>query len=348
MKILVVSPSWIGDIVMSNSMYQLLVIRYQYKVKIDVIVPECYQSLVRHMSEINKIMFIPYTHGKLELIKCFNIAKCLRNEKYQQAIILPNSFKSALIPFFAGIMLRTGWKGEIRYGILNDLRVLNPKKFPLMVQRYAALSCDNTIKNFSDLPSPLPFPRLIIKKNEVEKILSKFSLNNYKQWLIGLCFGSGFGPAKSWPHYHYVTLAMNLINCGYHVIILGVSNNQLIYKFFENSVFIFKNLKKCFINLLNKTSLDEVIAIISICRGIISNDSGLLHIACALQRPVVGLYGPTDPGFTPPLFDKSIVLRCIHGYYKIRVSDNSIYGYHHSLIDISPYQVLKALQILLN
>lgn len=173
MKILVVGPSWIGDLVMSNSMYQLLVIRYRYKVKIDVIIPRWCQSVLHHMSEINRILFVPYTHGVLELIKCFNVGKSLRHKEYHQAIILPNSFKSALIPFFAGIAVRTGWKGEFRYGLLNDLRVFDPKSFPLMVQRYAALACDYTVKHFSKLPDPLPFPRLNIKK----KTLKEYYLN---------------------------------------------------------------------------------------------------------------------------------------------------------------------------
>lgn len=345
MKILVIGPTWIGDMVMSNSMYQLLIMKYRNEVKIDVMASRWNYAVVRHMSEVNKILFFPYTHGTLELIKCFKMGKFLKNERYHQAIILPNSFKSALIPFFAGIKLRTGWKGEIRYGVLNDVRMCNVILFPLLVQRYAALSYDaNMMKNFSNLPFLLPDPRLNITIKEIEEVLFKFHLNSCTRWLVGLCVSSEFGPAKIWPHYHYIKLAVYLINCGYFVVILGSLNNQLICKFFENS--ILKHLKECCMNLINKTSLDEVISIIAACRGIVSNDSGLLHIACALQRPVVGLYGPTDPGFTPPLFNKSIVLRRIHGYYKIRKSDDNIYGYHSSLMDISPDQVLEAVQIL--
>lgn len=167
MKILVIGPSWIGDIVMSNSMYQLLMIRYRGQVEIDVIIPQEYQAVVDHMSEINKIFFLPYTHGVLQLKKCLRIGKFLRHKKYQQAIVLPNSLKSALIPFFAGIPIRTGWRGEMRYGVLNDLRILNKITFPLMVQRYAALAYDNCVNkvflNSSAILSPWPF--LKIKKN---------------------------------------------------------------------------------------------------------------------------------------------------------------------------------------
>lgn len=346
MKILVIGPSWIGDTVMSHSMYQLLVMRYNGRVEIDVLIPKKCHAIVNYMSEINKVLFLPYTHGVLGLRKILCVGKFLRNEKYQQAIILPNSFKSALIPFFADIAIRTGWRGEMRYGILNDLRVLNSIALPLMVQRYAALAYDHdVIQSAADFLYSLPWPSLNIKKTEVEKVLFKFNLYCYQKWLIGLCFGAEFGPAKIWPHYHYIKLAIYLVNCGYYVVILGCANKSIICKFFANSVL--KDLKKYCINIINQTSLHEAIAIISVCRGIVSSDSGLLHIACALQRAVVGLYGPTDPGFTPPLSNQVVVLRGIDKYYKIRSSNDSIYGYHHSLINIRPHQVLQALQKLL-
>lgn len=349
MRILVVGPSWIGDTVMSNSLYQLLITRYHGEVKIDVIAPRKCQPIISHMPEIHRMLFLPYTHGVLELVKCLHIGKSLRNKEYQQAIVLPNSFKSALIPFFAGISLRTGWRGEMRYGILNDLRVLDPMLLPLMVQRYVALSYDGDyfIKYFSNLSFSFPHPCLNINRREIEEILYKFNLNYRNKCLVGLCFGAALRSDKIWPHYHYVKLALYLVNCGYHVVILGCSSNKLICEFFENN--ILKNFKKWCTNLINKTSLIEVMAIIAGCKGVVSNDSGLLHIACALQCPVVGLYGPTDPNFTPPLSKRAVVLRCcVSKYYKMRKNNDNVYGYHHSLINIKAEQVFQALQTLLN
>ncbi|URJ31289.1 lipopolysaccharide heptosyltransferase II [Blochmannia endosymbiont of Camponotus sp.] len=347
MKILVVSPSWIGDTVMSHSMYRLLTNQYCSNIKIDVITSIWCKDLFNYMPEVNRTLFIPYRHGALELAKCFRLGKILKNEKYQQAIILPNSFKSALIPFFADVPIRTGWRGEMRYGVINDLRRLKPASLPLMVQRYAALAYDsNVIKHFCDLPYPLPWPYLNISKKEIEDVLCKFNLDNHKKLLIGLCPGSEFGLAKNWPHYHYATLAIQLIYCGYHVVILGSSKDQLIDKFIEYS--ILKNLKQHYNNLIGITSLSEAIAIIAACKGIVSNDSGLMHIACALKCPVVGLYGPSNPNFTPPLFHQSIVMRCIQRCYTMR-RDSTLYdGYHSSLVNITPDQVLKALKKLLN
>ncbi|AGC03874.1 ADP-heptose--LPS heptosyltransferase 2 [Candidatus Blochmanniella chromaiodes str. 640] len=346
MKILVISPSWIGDTVISHSMYRLLIKKYCSNIKIDVLTPMWCKDLFNHMPEINQTLFIPYGHGVLELSKCYHLGKFLKNEKYQQAIILPNSFKSALIPFFADIPIRTGWRGEMRYGILNDLRILKKKLFPLMVQRYAALVCDyNVTKNCYNLPYPLPLPQLSVNEKEIADVLYKFNLYCHRKSLIGLCPGAEFGLAKSWPHYHYITLAIRLIRCGYHVVILGSPKDQLINRFIQHS--ILKNMKQHCNNLIGITSLGEAIAIIAACTGIISNDSGLMHVACALKRPVIGLYGPSNPKFTPPLFSQSIVIRRMAGYYPIRNGD-SLYGYHNSLIDITPDQVLKALKTLLH
>ncbi len=183
------------------------------------------------------------------------------------------------------------------------------------------------------------------KKKEIVDVLCKFNLNNHRKLLIGLCPGAAFGLAKRWPHYHYITLALQLIDYGYHVVILGSSKDQLINKYFEYS--ILKNLKQHWNNLIGTTSLNEAIAILAACKGIISNDSGLLHIACALKRPVVGLYGPSNPKFTPPLSSRSVVIQHIQENHTMK-KNYSLYDYHHSLINITPEQVLKALKTLLH
>lgn len=236
-KILIIGPSWIGDLVMSHCMYQLLFMKYSCAVQIDIMIPKWCQAIVSYMPQIHNVFFLPYVHGTLELKRCFLFGNVLKYKKYYQAIVLPNSFKSALIPFFSGITLRTGWRGEIRYGLLNDLRVLNPISFPLMVQRYAALVYDfNVVNHYSHLPYPLPFPKLCVQKKEIETVCTKFNLNNFSKLLIGLCFGSEFGPAKNWPHYYYIVLAMYLVDFGYNVVILGSSKNQFVCEFFEDNI----------------------------------------------------------------------------------------------------------------
>lgn len=355
MRILVVSPSWIGDTVISNSMYQLLIMRYKDAVSIDVLVSQWCYDIVTHMIEIDNILLSPYIHGTLELIKYFRFGKILRRKKkYHQAIVLPNSFKSALVPFFAGIVLRTGWRGEMRYGVLNDLRKFDmASSFPLLVQRYAALAYDcKYVTHFSHLPSPLPMPRLNVQKEEIKKVLFKLSLDMYTRPMIGLCVSAEFGPSKIWPHYHYMELAIRLVYWGYHVVLLGSVNRRRLVLYSCLYSDICQNAQQHYTNLINRTSLNEAMAVIACCRVIVSNDSGLLHVACALQRSVIALYGPTDPGFTPPLSDSAIVLRCVHDdnnrCFKTRKNIDDPYGYHDSLINITPDQVLQALQLLLD
>lgn len=352
MKILIVSPSWIGDTVISHSLYRLLFMRYSTHLKIDVITPLWSKPIINRLTEVNTIFVTPYQHKTLEFMKCYHLSKLLKDNEYQQAIILPNSLKSSVIPWLSNIPIRTGWRGEMRYGFLNDLRILNTSSLPLMVQRYAALAYDyNTIQHFSDFPSPFPLPQLYVQPKEIIYILKKFNLNKNKKQLIGLCPGSEFGPIKCWPYYHYITLAIQLIYCGYHVIILGSFKEQFIKKFIEHSVL--KNFKQHYHNLIGKTSLNEAIIILAACTGIISNDSGLMHIACALNQPVViGLYGNiNDTHCTPPLLFNSKILchnkKIVHYKYQKRRKGDTTYGYNSNLINITPTQVLKTLHMLL-
>lgn len=354
MKILIISPSWIGDAIMSHSLYRLLTTRYHLQVKIDVITPTWCKPVIHRLTEVNTIFTAPYTHRILKLIKCYNLSQSLKNSGYQQAIVLPNSLKSALIPWLANIPIRTGWRGEMRYGFLNDLRILNTSSFPLMVHRYAALAYDyNVIKHYSNLPDPLPLPKLYIEQKEIIDILNKFNLYKNKELLIGLCPGSASGSAKCWPYYHYITLAIQLINYGYYVVILGSFKEQFIKKLIESSAL--KKFKQHYYNLIGETSLNEAIMIIAACKGIVSNDSGLMHIACALNRPVVGLYGDlSSPNVTPPLcsnsriiYNNTIIKHHNQKYQKIKYNKIT-YNYHNSLISITPNQVFKTLKTLLH
>ncbi|AKC60747.1 lipopolysaccharide heptosyltransferase II [Blochmannia endosymbiont of Camponotus (Colobopsis) obliquus] len=342
-KILVIGPSWLGDSVMSQTMLHLLT-KQQKKIKIDILTSKCYIPLFHNMPEINQTIINPIKHGTMELKKIYTFSKTLRNKKYQQAIILPNSFKSALIPLFAQIPQRTGWRGEMRYGIINDLRILNCKNFPLMVQRYAALAFNkNIIKHSNNLPKPLPWPSLSISSKKINHILQKFKIYSNKP-LIGLCPGSGSNSTKCWPHYHYAVLASKLMHDGYQIALFGSIKDYKIGQNINNLI-----LKKInnYHNLIGSTSIDQVIALLAGCQAIISNDSGLMHITNALNRPLIVLYGgPSDPHFTPPLSHRAYVIESKNKHLRTK-KQNNINNYHQNLIDIKPDQVLNKLKKLL-
>ncbi|RAT18405.1 ADP-heptose--LPS heptosyltransferase [Lonsdalea populi] len=340
MKILVIGPSWVGDMMMSHSLYRTLKAEHPDAV-VDVMAPAWCRPLLARMPEVNEALAMPLGHGALQLGERRRLGVALRPQRYDRAYVLPNSFKSALVPFFAQIPQRTGWRGEMRYGLLNDVRVLNKAAFPLMVQRYVALGYDaKAIGSADDLPAPLPWPQLQVSKAEISAALAEFSLPGDRP-LIGFCPGAEFGPAKRWPHYHYGALAQALIERGYQVALFGSANDRQSGEDIRNTLTT-QAQTSCF-NLAGDTTLDQAVVLLAACRVVVSNDSGLMHVAAALNRPLVALYGPSSPDFTPPLSKEAEVIRLISGYHRVRKGDAE-QGYHQSLIDIQPERVLNTLE----
>lgn len=345
MKILIIGPSWVGDMMMSHSLYQVL--KQQYPAcEIDVMAPNWCKPLLARMPEVRNAITMPIGHGAFALGERYRLGKALRNQ-YDMAIMLPNSLKSAFIPFFAKIPLRRGWKGESRYIFLNDIRN-NKKDYPMMVQRYIALGFEKgAVPKAADLPRPVPY--LTINPEEQTETLKKFekqtALTEHRP-SIGFCPGAEFGPAKRWPHYHYAKLAEMLIQQGYAIRLFGSAKDNEVGEDIRQA--LPQNLRHYCINLAGQTSLNEAVDLIADCVAVVSNDSGLMHIAAAVQRPLVALYGPTSPTYTPPSSDKAIIIRLIEGgLIKVRKGKDSAEGYHQSLIDIQPERVLEKLTGLL-
>ncbi|BEN51943.1 ADP-heptose--LPS heptosyltransferase [Serratia marcescens] len=343
MKILVIGPSWVGDMMMSQSLYRTLKAEYP-SAEIDVMAPAWCRPLLARMPEVNQALAMPLGHGALGLGERRRLGRALRANRYDRAYVLPNSFKSALVPFFADIPQRTGWRGEMRYGLLNDIRVLDKAAFPLMVQRYVALAYDKgRIQRADDLPQPLLWPQLQVSDEEIADTTAAFNLTDSRP-IVGFCPGAEFGPAKRWPHYHYATLAQRLIENGYQIALFGSAKDHEAGE--QIRAALQEDARDFCLNLAGKTQLEQAVILIAACRAVVSNDSGLMHVAAALNKPLIALYGPSSPDFTPPLSDKARVIRLISGYHKVRKGDAE-QGYHQSLIDIQPQQVLDALTPLL-
>lgn len=343
MKILVIGPSWVGDMMMSQSLYRTLKQAHPEAV-IDVMAPAWCRPLLSRMPEVNQALAMPLGHGALALGERRRLGKALRASGYDRAYVLPNSFKSALVPFFAGIKRRIGWRGEMRYGVLNDVRVLDKAAFPLMVERYVALGYDQPVAAAAQLPQPLLWPQLRVDDDEKRMTAAQFALSADRP-AIGFCPGAEFGPAKRWPHYHYAALAAQLIAEGYQVLLFGSAKDR------ETGEAILQALPDTVRahcrNLAGETQLEQAVILIAHCAAVVSNDSGLMHIAAALNRPLVALYGPSSPDFTPPLSHQARIIRLITGYHKVRKGD-AAEGYHQSLIDIQPARVHQELNELLH
>ena len=343
MKILVIGPSWVGDMMMSQSLYRTLKAEYP-SAEIDVMAPAWCRPLLARMPEVNQALAMPLGHGALGLGERRRLGRALRANRYDRAYVLPNSFKSALVPFFADIPQRTGWRGEMRYGLLNDVRVLDKAAFPLMVQRYVALAYDKGVmRSAKDLPQPLLWPQLQVNDGEKSQTCSAFGLSAERP-MIGFCPGAEFGPAKRWPHYHYAELAKQLIDEGYQIVLFGSAKD---HEAGNEILATLSNEQQAWCrNLAGETQLEQAVILIAACHAVVTNDSGLMHVAAALNRPLVALYGPSSPDFTPPLSHKARVIRLITGYHKVRKGD-AAEGYHQSLIDITPQRVLEELNELL-
>lgn len=298
-KILVISPAWIGDIIMAQSLFKYLKYR-DSKTIIDVLAPGWSQELYSCMPEISELFVMPLGHSQFQLKKRWQLGKELRKKKYNQAIILPNSWKSSIIPFAAHIPIRTGWLGEMRFGLLNDWRILNKKKFPMMIQRFIALG-DSKFFIKSNLDWSNFKPHLSIKsksKNMKDKLLL---LIKKKPFLI-VCPGAAYGPAKCWPTEYFAEIINYKKSKNWSIVLLGASSD------ISMGLEIQKLTQNVCINLIGKTSLIEAITILSFATLVISNDSGLMHIAAALDRPLIAIYGSSNPKFTPPLSEKAKII----------------------------------------
>lgn len=287
-KILIVGPSWVGDMVMAQSLFIALKTQNP-DVVIDVLAPSWSAPLLERMPEVNKAIDMPLGHGRLALSDRWKLGRVLIGI-YDQAILLPNSFKSAIVPWAAKIPIRTGWKGEMRYGLLNDLRSLDKAIYTKTVQRFVALAYEKEAK------FDIQYPRLSVERCSVELALKKFSLDSLSEnKVLGLCPGAEFGPSKQWPAEHYANFAKEYIRRGWSVWLFGSTKDQVITQKINQL------LDGEAIDLAGRTSLAEAIDLLSATDAVASNDSGLMHVAAALARPLVAVYGSTDPNFTPPL-----------------------------------------------
>ena len=299
MKILVIGPAWVGDMVMSQSLY--ITLKQQYPdAKIHVLAPAWCLPLLERMPQVDRAITMPIGHGELKLASRWRLGRALKAEGYDWALVLPNSLKSALIPLFAGITHRIGWKGESRYGLLNDLRS-NKRDFPLMVQRYMALAFAKAQMPAASALPAIPHPVLSVDRSQQIQARSRLRLTSQAP-ILGLCPGAEFGPAKRWPEAHYANIAERWCAIGGQVWIFGSAKDK------EVATSLLNHLSptaqgQCQI-LAGQTSLTEAIDLLAACDAAVCNDSGLMHITAAVGTPLVAVYGSTSTAYTPPLSHK--------------------------------------------
>lgn len=288
---LVVGPSWVGDMVMSHTLLQALK-QSRPGLPIDVLAPPAALAVCERMPEVRKLIPLNVAHGELALGYRYRLGKELKGY-YSEAYVLPNSLKSALVPFFAGIEKRIGYLGEMRYYLLNEPRMLDKRRLPTMTERFVAL-CGAHAAEFQ--------PKLAVHADNQHRLLSDLGLGS-DQPILGLCPGAEFGDAKKWPEAHYASVAKRALSAGNQVWLFGSSKDHATAETINQLAG-----NEC-VNLCGKTSLTDVVDLIACCDAVVSNDSGLMHIACATDRKIAVVYGSSSPGFTPPLADGAIIYR---------------------------------------
>lgn len=292
---LIIGPSWVGDMVMAQVLFKVIK-QSAPDTPIDVMAPDWSAPILSRMQQVRRHVSMPIGHGQLALGKRRALAKQLKSQHYQTAYVLPNSFKSALIPFWASIPRRVGFKGEMRYGLLNDCRALDKQALPLMIQRFAYLGYNKG----QSLPAKLPKPELSIDANTVRATVKEKGLD-IEAPIIALCPGAEFGPSKQWPVDYYIKTAQHFLAKGCAVWIFGSAKDSTVAQQINEAC------QQQAVDLAGKTTLSEACDLLSLASVVVSNDSGLMHIAAALDKPLVAFYGSTDPSFTPPLASKKYI-----------------------------------------
>jgi heptosyltransferase-2 len=289
-KILVVAPSWIGDTIIA----QPLLARLHEKhagLSLDVLAAAWSAPLLARMAEVRRIVDSPFRHGEFNLAGRWQLAAQLKKEDYDEAVVLPNSWKSALIPFLARIPKRTGYHGESRYGLLTHRHRLDKDRHPRLIDRYLQLAED---VGSDATPAAFRQPHLqsSVEQQHAARAALDLPLSGNP---VVFCPGAEYGPAKRWPARHFATLASAVGHVDDPVWLVGSPKDAAVGE---------KIAQACHgaaINLCGRTTLEQAIDIIASARQVVCNDSGLMHVAAALNRPMVAVFGSSSFNYTPPL-----------------------------------------------
>lgn len=296
MKALIVAPSWIGDTIMAQPLFARLHAKSP-NLQLDALAPHWVAPVLQRMAEINGVVDSPFGHGQLSLKPRWRLARQLAAHSYDAVYVLPNSLKSALVPFMAGIPQRIGFTGEARYGLINVRHDLDKNALPLMVERFAQLAETPG----TPLAKPIAFPKIRSTLADQQKTLAELALARPAR-IVAFCPGAEYGPAKRWPATHFAALAKKLGERGCTVWLFGSPKDHAIA---EEIVRLAPGL--C-LNLCGATSLAQAVDLLALAELVVCNDSGLMHVAAALDRPLVTLYGSSSPSFTPPLSAQADIL----------------------------------------
>ena len=326
--------------VMAQSLYRVLLAAAP-DTRIEVVAPTATAPLAARMPEVAATHELSAGHGEFAFAQRRALGRQLRGQ-FDWAIVLPSSWKAALVPYFARVPRRSGFVGEFRYGLLNDVRQLDATRWPRLVQRFAALA---QAVNATD--AALPVPRLTTSPAAAAGWRQQLGLVA-RAPVLALCPGAEFGVAKRWPATHFAAIAQHYLRVGYQVWLLGGASDVAICDSILTAIqaaipaMAAVTSTPPVVNLAGRTTLLGAVDLLSEAARVVSNDSGLMHIAAALNVPVVGVYGSSSAEFTPPLGARaaavSLALACSPCFAR-----TCRYGHYDCLNKLVPDRVLGAL-----
>ncbi|WP_341502692.1 lipopolysaccharide heptosyltransferase II [Gallaecimonas sp. GXIMD4217] len=337
MKYLIVGPSWVGDMVMAQALFMDIAQRDREAI-IDVLAPGWSLPIIARMPQVRRGIAAPWSHGKLNFKGNWRLGRELSREGYHKAIILPRSFKSALVPFFARIPERVGFSGEGRSFLLTDARKRRPTRdgqtiTDKTVWRYLGLGAGKA--DYARYQLEVPSPQLRLDRASGEAVLSKLGIGLDRP-AVALCPGAEYGPSKQWPLDKHRALAARLVEQGYQVWVMGGPKDV------EAGDAIAADQEGVH-NLCGRTRLEDTVDLFALCHTVVSHDSGLMHVAAASGAQVVAIYGSTSPDFTPPLTDRATIVR--HPIECSPCFDRTCrFGHYHCLTEISVDKVLETIK----
>ncbi len=332
-KILIVGPAWVGDMIMAGSLFRLLKER-DPEAKLTVVAPPATAGLLAFMPDVAVCERLAVTSGQAGLAARWQLGRTLARQRFDRAIVLPRSWKAALVPFFAGARRRVGYSGELRWGLLNDRRPFDRKAVPRSVDRFVALG----LPAGAPLPPP-PVLRFQVTEAEQAACRDRFALEAGAAPVLALCPGAAYGPAKRWPAAHFAAVAKAWAARGGRIWVLGQENDR------PAGAAIREAAGAAVTDLTGGSKLAEAVVLLSLADKVVANDSGLMHVAAALNKPLAALYGSSTAEETPPLSARARVLGLELDCRPCHQRTCPL-GHLRCLNDLSPAMVLDALDAL--
>jgi heptosyltransferase-2 len=320
---------WIGDFVRCHSVVKLL--RAQMPDRpVDILTTTLCAPLADYMPGVRQTIVYDLPRRRLAIAEQRALASRLSREQYQQALVMPRTWKSALAPYLAGIPVRTGFAGEARFGLLNDIR-WGERKLPRMIDRCSALA----LPKGAPLPRDWPLPELVVPSTDAAAWRTRLQLGSGTA--VAMAPGA-VGPSKRWPVSYYGDVARQLTMLGIAVWVLGSpAEAPLAQDIVQAAGPLARDL--------TSNDLRNAIFALKAATAAISNDSGLLHVAAAIGTPTVGIFGPTSPWHWAPLNPLSAVVETTTEV-DCRPCHKPVcrMQHHRCMRDISSARVLEATQ----